>query len=399
MDEEYTKIIGSLSYKIQKFPGDIDAYEDIIGISKEDIINKFISGIIKIIYNYDNKKDRWFVELKAGKDNRFNINLESMKYEELFDLMNNEYKFLMSKIDINKILDIIFDDNGAIKQTYINTCDKEKIYLIFRKYHILRWSAYEVLTGYKNVDNKKFNLKDVLEQSGDINVECIAIINGYIQDVSNYFVMTYQDETGLYSFNLPQQTIENFEKYFINNLSSSISKLTITCIDEERDYFKAVKRMWSLARFIVLHFDKYIPAKHLIDKLKPFISGNVANLSQLKSRFKTMIKLLGIDSSENVINKIIEEVKLLKSEIVKVTILSNEIVDEIIDKLNNMVYNKTQLISNFTMIINIFNEIIQQSTINYLKKEKIFKKKYDNDYYEIYEKYYPTYSLVVLRSQ
>lgn len=365
IDPEHPKIIGSLSYRIQKYPSDIDTYEDVHGINKQDVLDQFIKGIIKIVRNYLDKKDRWFIELKAGKDKRYDIDLDKMNVTQFLELLDTYYVNIMEQSDINNLKDSLKQYTGNI-----HICEKELIYIVFRKYYIIRWSGEDILKGYKDIYDERFYLTDVIYQSGDVNIECISIIDGIFQDISNYFVLTYTDKSGTYAYNLSQNTIDNFKDYFISNIMKSIYTLVTSCIYDETDYFKASKRIWSLCRYIYNNVNKtnhyYKFYAETINKLKPLMSSNASNLYQIKSRLTTIVRLLQHYNSIYIMNSIKKEVIQLKSELIRISILNEKMINNIIKVLDNLTYEKNYIIESFNYLIFILDEIVRNNTLEYL---------------------------------
>ena len=69
-------LIGSASYKIQKYPADIDLYEQVKKCcSKDDAIEYFYLGIKNIVNNINQKQYHWVMEVKCGIDDRFDIEI------------------------------------------------------------------------------------------------------------------------------------------------------------------------------------------------------------------------------------------------------------------------------------------------------------------------------------
>ncbi len=89
--------------------------------------------------------------------------------------------------------------------------------------------------------------------------------------------------------------------------------------------FKGVKRLWALAR----HYKDY----EMINKLKPFISGNISLLYQLKSELENIIVLLEKLNTPP-LTGINNEIQEIKSKLVYVLEVGN---DELsLDNLFNM---------------------------------------------------------------
>jgi len=485
IDKNNSKIIGSLSYRIQPYASDIDVYESVSGCcSEEEVINKFIDGIYKIVNKFSNDNNRWFVEMKMGKDARYEMDLEKISISKLSDIFKSLYsRGLLEEHDYRNIYDIInkymeesdhkkilenlskfsledpevlnaiefvkgiyegrnetlkkiadayfrsktlsefrgtlFETIGDdvisdeleknlsiyknavkhdiysetisnIKNYYIkgssndrlDKCDIEEVSEILRKYLVLRWNIDDIKRGYKTIPSGikggiiKVYIRDTISNSGPINIEAIAAIDGKITDISNYFVLTfkYENDDNLYAINLPQNSIDDFNNYFISNLMKNIYNLSESCSINKIDYFKACKRIWSLCRFILKNFDDSMTYYYVYDdiaiRLAPLISGQVSHLNKIKSQIGVIKDLIKINPKNLPIDIIEDQIISMTSELQRITLLNDEQITTISD-LFDAISNNLHVIINYDDVIDIMYLIIQEHTINYLLENNI----------------------------
>lgn len=360
LDKDLAIPIGSYSYKIQKYPGDIDLFEYFKRNGETKTINDFVKAIQELVKKIIKLKGHYFMEIKCGIDERYDISIgyvldnqfySSLDFDE--DIENLYEKELLSEEE----MDVIEEE---LEQSDQHTF--EVINEILRKHKIVRWTSKEILQGYKYLEGGiKYLLKDAVKVKSSINIETIVNLNGKLVDVSNFYVLGYLDRNGTIKvINLTQKIETEFYDYFINGLQESIEELAYSTLN--RNLFKMVKRMWSYAR--------YVKNITLIEKLEPIISGNIAYASQIKSDLSTIIKALKKIKSPPK-KTIIDELSMMKERITHVLDLSSE--EDYIDKLiDGVIENYTKLgpklvANELEKLVDILAEVVEENTEDYLK--------------------------------
>lgn len=361
--DNYT-IIGSASYKIQKYPSDLDLHEVIeLCCNEDNVVNFFVRELKKIVKKVISKRTHYFIELKCGIDNRFFISPGEYNngYFKLDpDFFNHIKRLFNSGLISNeeaKLINNIKNMNNPGKLEY------EQLLKLLRDHYVIRWNAQEVIKGFKILPGKiKITLDECVRQKSQINIEIISLINGKFTDLSNFFILSYTDKDGnIYQINLPQESYTNFQEFLTDGLKSSIEKLWFSNLDYNP--FKMIKRMWSLARIT--------RDQNLIDKLLPIISSNISLASQIKSYLGTMIKVIEKVKSPPYIS-IIKELENMKTEITNILQIDNneEIsIDEQIDYImkNYKKLTKFGITDILNNIKNKLEELVNLETIDYLK--------------------------------
>lgn len=345
-------LIGSASYKIQKYPADIDLYEQVITCcSKEQAIEYFYLGIKSIVNTIRLRPNHWMIEVKCGIDNRYNINNK----EELgILLMESKYNNLLSNDDYLKLYELY--------NSKPNKLNKEIIEEIIRKYKIIRWSSNQIELGKQIRYGKTFYLKDCIDTFSPINIEVIAVINNKFTDLSNFYVLMFHDKISDRDIliNFPQEYLTDGKKFVIKGLKEGINKVLFS--DLNKDVFKGIKRMFSLARLTDNNM--------LFNKIKPYISGPLAELSQLKSELATIHEILEFTDNLpwNVVYSQLDSIKwrlggnisLSKDEFNEIMYL----IDNILSNKNDKQYMKDSILYCKNILLNIVNN----------KSEKVLKK-------------------------
>lgn len=321
-NKENSVLIGSASYKIQKYPADIDLYEQIkTCCNKEEAIEFFQLGIQNIVNNIRLKNHHWMIEVKCGKDDRYDIEKIDKKNMQLFlkknigILSDSDYKKL-------KLYTDFLDRNDA---------EEELINEIIRNYSVIRWSTNDILLGWKVKYGKKFYLRDCIDTISPINIEVIAIVNDKFTDLSNFFVLIFHDKLTDkdYLVNFPQEYLTESRKFVVQGLKDGINKVLFSKIN--KDVFKGIKRMYSLSRLTL--DDK------LFYKIKDIINGDLAQLSQLKSELATLLEI--IEFTDEIPWKVFyDHLESIKWRIGGNLYIDDNQLNTVINGIDNILFNK-----------------------------------------------------------
>lgn len=388
-------LIGSFGYKQQKYWGDMDLRENIVFCCDEgSSVRAFIFVIRKIIQRYINNDKQWFKELKCGIDDRYSFVNPKEYFSYLTidnftdDQIKDKIKKLLSekaidKLDYEEILRLLKVPKRKEKEY---KCARERILEIFRKYYIVRWNASEVLNGHKMLyGNYRLDLVDAIRAKQAINLECIAIINNQLLDVSNFYVLTYMpypEFAGLgklpdkplneisydaITINYNQLRFSDFYGHSISSLTDSIETLLFSC--RQQDGFKAMKRMWSLSRTILNYSEEpdFINfANDILKRIVLFISSDTSNLNNIKNGIAVIVGLIEDQVPFFPYKLSLQQIKTMKNRIGKITFIPNEelentfnpALDAIYDALMDKDYETViDLGNNFTKsLANIINE-------------------------------------------
>jgi hypothetical protein len=335
-DKDEATPFGSATYRIQKYPGDLDLHEVFEGCcSINAVIKKFQKIIVKIAKNI--KKDRlhYFSEFKAGLDNRYDIDIGEInlgnfninRYEveqrsnELFD------DGLLNKNEMNIIYQILETKNP-------NGNDYDVLYHIFRERKILRWTLKEVIRGFKILPgNIHMTLFDALHAKTHVKIDMITLVNNLIVEITNFWILVEHDPDGtLKMINLDYNYLDRQEanKKYDEQIKEEIEKLYYS--DMHYSPFKMVKRMWAYSRAFGLE-----PTVRI---LLPLVSGNISYLYQLKSEVDTILRLYELNKVPlKTINKQMDLMKQKLSNILEIQkedlLLVYQLIDQFIQSNSN----------------------------------------------------------------
>jgi hypothetical protein len=224
---------------------------------------------------------------------------------------------------------------------------------------VLRWSPKEVLKGYKTLPGDvKMTLEESVSMKGILKMDIIVYSNGRFIEESTFFIL--EDENGSY-INVPQ----DFYSVFIDALKKDIYKYSQH--GKNFKLFKAVKRMWSLAR---LNRDY-----NMLRTLKPFIVSNLSLLGQISADLET-IELLEEKTNKWPTKEINNAINLFAKNLSTVADMNLD-QDMIISLINTLKScNGKKCNGKFNKALEEFHdyllEVINSNTLQYMKGIKLY---------------------------
>lgn len=321
---------GSYTYRIQKYPGDIDLVEEFYDCcTPEDVAKKFAEKFKKIVKDIISLKMHYISDIKAGIDYRYDEDI-GILYEgvyivsEDFDSLIEDYKDLFSEEEIDKL-------KKHTKHEYMTPDDYDIVNEIFREHLVLRWTPEEILSGKKQlIGNEEITLEEAVTTFSHIKLDMITVINQKFVEITNFFALAVKDANGKYTpinvFLVKGQ--EGFNKMNIDQLKIQIEKLFYS--NKFFNPFKMIKRMWALAR--------QINDREIIYKLVPFISGETSHLYQIKSEIDTILNVYE-KAHKNPSKTILKQLQNIKNTLSTINILDSTqlaIINGIIDEYRYM---------------------------------------------------------------
>lgn len=279
------RIVGSAAMRIQKYPGDIDLLEAIIGNDISSMTKNFSKVMRQKVKKIINTPNVWLVELKAGYDERFNFPIGVLnKVHNIFiflldeNLSNNIIKtWNFYSDDEKKFLRTLYDIKTASLDDYYQLKD------IIKKYKILRWNAKEILDGKKKQNDIVFDLKSSLMMKTLVKIDIIAIIDDLYTEISNFYLLGYVHGNMV----IPIDVGFNFSiREEIENSIKNAIRDDILLLLNEGNYYKILKRMWALCRFDwILHKSEL--SKKILLIITPFLASDIGILGQVKSSIES----------------------------------------------------------------------------------------------------------------
>lgn len=345
MDRHHENIrpIGSSSYRDIIYPSDLDCFEYIEQKDKSSLIDFFVTNIKRIVQSIVQSKTHLFMEVKAGLDQRYHLDLDLHLPDKILshpELWDQEELALLQKLWVNP--------------SWIdNTATRETIKKIIRKHYIIRWNAQQIKQGYQELTGHiRYTLEDAVDNVSNINIELISIVDGYFMDESNFFYLAYKKPDGsLVSLNMPEETITDFNHYFLENLKQSMSQLIHSSIDYNP--MKYLKRLYSYARFAHNY--------QLAENILPILNGPLGYLYQTKSMIGTIKKVLEMKDRKPIVGQVLSKnIKRLNERLLHCTIFRLEGLKPVSELLLNG--TTQELLLTLNNLSNLLSWYINQQT-------------------------------------
>ena len=352
---------GSAIYRIQAYPGDVDLLEDYSKCcSAGDVTARFAKDLQKIVRRVVDTRLHYYSEIKAGVDERYNIDIGTMKDGRYTptDLATKIPPFVKSGLISAEDANIIISAANDARTSKTSYNDYDIVMYVLRKYYILRWSAAEVLHGKKSlVGGISITLQDALKENSLIKIDEITIINGRFVEVTNAYFLSYPRHNRDIMVNEPHDVYKD--------LPLDIEKLYYS--DMWYNPFKALKRAFALAR-AADNKDNMVYRK-ILQKLFPFISSNTSLVYQIKSELEAILVVLQTSKSipkANIDNQI-DSMKFRLSTVIE---LSTTVVVDLSTDINKITAAPAKIlkIPLVEALIKDLKKIINHNTIAYMDK-------------------------------
>ena len=135
------------------------------------------------------------------------------------------------------------------------------------RFHILRWKPIDIINGALDYRGAVFPLESALESGGMLKVDAVANINNQFTEFSVIYEVYVKGKRITAPIPPLEGSIEDDIVYY-----------------EKSNPFKALKRMFSLARYYHEH--------RALEKLVPILNGDLGRLYQMVGDLKTLEGLL-----------------------------------------------------------------------------------------------------------
>lgn len=223
------------------------------------------------------------------------------------------------------------------------------------KRYVLRWTLPEVMKGYKILDNNSIiTLENALKMRTVIKLDYYGLVDGRYIEVSNFIILRILGPFGNFDYiSVPQ----NYEEIFPFEVYKEMKRLADK---NQKDYnlFKALKRAWSLSR--------YIKNTQVLKKIEPIVNSNLALIAQIKSDLESMSGIIEKEKMKAIpYASMAKALDLIKKKLSKIgdLDLNDEMlylaIDEIIEQL--LKKDKESIVS-INVLIEYFKQVLNRET-------------------------------------
>ncbi len=208
----------------------------------------------------------------------------------------------------------------------------------------IRWNYEDMLNGYKIIDGRQYNFTDcLLMKNATIKLDIITFINNNITEISdNYFI-----KIGSQS-NYSNNSTEYIKKSLIEDYNKNVDK---------KNYFKALKRLFSIYRLI----------NRTSDKLISLFNSGKGMLYKVICDLKTIVFLLEQTFKKPPIQLIINNLQNIKYFASKITEFRLGYITPVIDNICNL-RNNHDMFKHINELIERLNNDLNKHCANYLVK-------------------------------
>jgi hypothetical protein len=273
------QIVGSFRYKAHEYPSDIDLYEPVHGCCNFDTSTKSIAKKIQnMIKKIRENRFTYLGDFKAGIDNRYFIDIGSYDPEKNKLEGYDQYKIveriadiykqrLLTKTEALEIIELVHENPNAYQY--------QKLRDAIRKYYVLRWTAEELLQGFKILLlGRKITLDEAISQGTVVKIDVWALIDDRFMEITNWFLLVATiDGQNIYLSEKPDMYQKSLKREILLYKNPMFKK-----------HMKLAKRMWLYA---ISEQDHYT-----INKLYPLFSSPMAKMSQIQSEMEILIGML-----------------------------------------------------------------------------------------------------------
>lgn len=275
------RAIGSLLYKVMKYPSDIDAFEmyEVQGTPVQ-AATLCARALKRLATRIQQQKDAYWKEAKIGQDVRYAI----PECEYRSGRLSYDVKQVKNYIDTMKTSGLLTAEEARSWKKQVKAEVTYAEYVTFQDLFynklVLRWSSDEVLAGYKTLkDGTKITLEAAILNGGDIKVDGILYLKSTDGsrwvEVSNYVILKARGKS-------------ISTDPFARKLGPSIAFDMMGYLGPEKHKaMKIAKRLWSISTYLNDTTALYL--------LTPLMSSDAALLHQLQGTVEAVETVTSID--------------------------------------------------------------------------------------------------------
>lgn len=361
IDPDKSETYGSASFKELQFASDIDVYEETNCCTTKEAINKLSKQIKELVKRVEDVKKYFFVELKAGLDNRYNIYLGYYCpfSKKILDYRPMEIKEQIKKLYDTKLLNKVEYDE-CIKILSSKEIDKYHFDILFdllREHRIVRWSGEDILKGYKMLPlDVKMTLEESLTYPTVCKVDIWANVNKKMVELSNFFIIYEKNKEGF--------TVPLAGSNIIKDLQQEIIKFGTGL---QYKPYKCAKRLWSLC--------VAIQDIETIQALTPLFNSDGSRVNQVISEIDLLTKMFSvIDKKDLPLDTMFNQIDQFKYTLSFVNNI--KLNKNIFEKIDYIIENQSKLsmdkiIKELDDMKNHLKPLLDKFTISYLQSKKL----------------------------
>lgn len=272
-------IVGSMSLKSQQYAGDYDMLEQVKGNYKSNAtaVKHFVQDFQHIISNLLGMSNVYVGDIKAGMIPEWELVPETAMIKN-GHIVGFDAEATKQKLSELMEAGVIDEEEGGEVKKLISTPPSPQKFLELKKtakFHVVRWTAKDVEAGFTTLRNgRQYSLQEAFTSPAIVKLDIVA----YVQQ------SRYTDFSMIYLFYNRGKILNNVDMSDeVQSIKQDLEYYYIT-----GNYFKALKRMFSLAR-------KANDTK-TIKKLNNILNSDLGRLYSIISDIGTLEYLLENES-------------------------------------------------------------------------------------------------------
>jgi hypothetical protein len=184
-------------------------------------------------------------------------------------------------------------------------------------------------------------------------------VNWKYTDLSTFYALVYEDDKGsLKALNLPNKSLTDFPKFYVEQIKESISLL-----EKKGEYAKIIKRLFSLYKFT---------KNPDITKVAPFINSIYGLIGQLKSETAILAKLVDhtnmVGINKNIFINQLEQIKYKISQLTPIPEPEKEHMYKQLENINELIHFPLAAVETLNDLKDMFSQIANSAAYEYLKQ-------------------------------
>lgn len=348
-------IIGSQALKSQQYAGDFDM-DEFVKVNKpraealKELVSRF-KGIVKTLLE---TKDLYIGDIKAGEIPEWRILPKNamVRADKVVNYSSADSRRKLANIK-RLLSDKEFDEASALiknKPTPQQFFEAANVL----KFHIVRWKPSDVLRGFITLrDGRHYTLEEAFSTTAIVKIDVIAYIQrNRFTDFSMLF--TFEDEKGPLNgvtIDFEHELHQSYLSYVLNG-----------------DYFKATKRLFSIAR------QKRDGNK--IEAYNKMFNSDLGRLYSIISDAKTVLYLL--ENERNMpLEKIRYEIDQFRARLGNIYTIGSVGTTNILQKILDMTElpatpkGRKTLQNQMEALVEVFEKTLNSATLEYLREHNL----------------------------
>lgn len=348
-DGKNVVVVGSMSLRSQVYAGDYDANEMVIvGGTKEHALKELARKYKNIIRRIQKRPLTYIGDIKCGSVEEWKIMTTPYNPTRSLDKLEELYKIkIISKSEY-------LDGKKRFKPhpSYLELLLLEQDF----RPNIIRWTANEILKGYKILqDGRKFTIEQAIDSPAIAKLDVISWVqNNRFTDFS--MIHTFKNNGKVLN-----PSLRDFEESIKDN---------IYVLHHEKKFYKMSKRIFSLAKFK--------DNQEILEMLSPLFNGDLGRLYIVYGDIGTIEDLFSRESNIP-FSKLELEFDQFKGRLSNITLpdyikqehMLFNIVDKLID-IKKVSSNKDTILHLLKTLKNHLLELLSKYSKEYLIKHRIF---------------------------